>query len=60
MQAYDPQTGYDLSYFRPNTADEALRRQGLLSPQEVFSPCKFIWSFFAKSYDYDLRSIISS
>nr|GLL23396.1 uncharacterized protein LOC109188171 isoform X2 [Ipomoea trifida] len=37
FSAYDPQTGYDLSYFRPNTADEAVRRQGLLSPQEVLS-----------------------
>lgn len=29
-QAYDPQTGYDLSYFRP-TVDETVRVQGLPS-----------------------------
>lgn len=36
MQAYDPQTGYDLTpYFRPSTMDETVRGQGLPSPQEV-------------------------
>ncbi|VFQ65491.1 unnamed protein product [Cuscuta campestris] len=34
-QVYDPQTGYDLTYFRPNTADEAVRGHGLLSSQEA-------------------------
>lgn len=29
-QAYDPQTGYDIPYFRP-TVDETVRVQGLLS-----------------------------
>lgn len=33
-QAYDPQTGYDISYFRPSI-DETLRGHGLPSPQEV-------------------------
>lgn len=33
-QAYDPQTGYEISYFRP-TVDEHVRGQGLPSPQEV-------------------------
>ncbi|CAH9128160.1 unnamed protein product [Cuscuta epithymum] len=37
FSVYDPQTGYDLSYFRPNTADEAVRGHGLLSPQEALS-----------------------
>ncbi|KAJ9568542.1 hypothetical protein OSB04_004508 [Centaurea solstitialis] len=35
-QAYDPQAGYDLSYFRP-AADESLRGQVLQIPQEAFS-----------------------
>ncbi|XP_022721573.1 uncharacterized protein LOC111279005 isoform X5 [Durio zibethinus] len=35
-QAYDPQTGYDLPYFRP-PIDETVRLQGLLSPQEALS-----------------------
>lgn len=33
-QAYDPQTGYDIPYFRP-TMDETVRGPGLPSPQEV-------------------------
>ncbi|WCJ39459.1 hypothetical protein M5689_020446 [Euphorbia peplus] len=33
FSAYDPQTGYDMSYFRP-TMDEAVRGQGLPSPHE--------------------------
>ncbi|KAG8643263.1 uncharacterized protein LOC110626520 isoform X3 [Manihot esculenta] len=32
-QTYDPQTGYDISYFRP-PIDETVRGQGLTSPQE--------------------------
>jgi hypothetical protein len=36
-QAYDPQTGYDISYFRPQI-DETVRGQGLPSPQEVNLP----------------------
>ncbi|GMI93668.1 hypothetical protein like AT3G13990 [Hibiscus trionum] len=36
FSAYDPQTGYDLPYFRPSV-DETARGQGLLSPQEVLS-----------------------
>ncbi|KAD4889393.1 hypothetical protein R6Q59_033747 [Mikania micrantha] len=35
-QAYDPQTGYDISYFRP-ASDEPLRSQVLQIPQEGFS-----------------------
>ncbi|EOY27207.1 Uncharacterized protein TCM_029107 isoform 2 [Theobroma cacao] len=35
-QAYDPQTGYDLPYFRP-PIDETARGQGLPSPQEALS-----------------------
>ncbi|XP_041000190.1 GBF-interacting protein 1-like isoform X1 [Juglans microcarpa x Juglans regia] len=35
-QAYDPQTGYDIPYFRP-TVDETIRGQGLPSPQEALS-----------------------
>ncbi|TYG49006.1 hypothetical protein ES288_D10G059900v1 [Gossypium darwinii] len=35
-QAYDPQTGYDLPYFRPSM-DETARGQGLLFPQEALS-----------------------
>ncbi|XVE51887.1 hypothetical protein DITRI_Ditri02bG0077000 [Diplodiscus trichospermus] len=35
-QAYDPQTGYDLPYFRP-PIDETVRGQGLPSPQEALS-----------------------
>ncbi|KAK1434229.1 hypothetical protein QVD17_11148 [Tagetes erecta] len=35
-QAYDSQTGYDISYFRPAT-DESLRGQVLQIPQEGFS-----------------------
>ncbi|XP_021294765.1 uncharacterized protein LOC110424510 isoform X2 [Herrania umbratica] len=34
--AYDPQTGYDLPYFRP-PIDETARGQGLPSPQEALS-----------------------
>ncbi|GFZ11720.1 dentin sialophosphoprotein, putative [Actinidia rufa] len=34
FSAYDPQTGYDIPYFRP-TMDETFRGQGLLSPQEA-------------------------
>ncbi|GAV84946.1 DUF1296 domain-containing protein [Cephalotus follicularis] len=34
FSAYDPQTGYDLPYFRP-TMDETIRGQGLPSPQEA-------------------------
>ncbi|KAJ4717822.1 GBF-interacting protein 1-like isoform X2 [Melia azedarach] len=33
-QAYDPQTGYDMPYFRPSM-DESVRGQGLPSPQEA-------------------------
>ncbi|XP_015865871.3 GBF-interacting protein 1-like isoform X2 [Ziziphus jujuba] len=36
FSAYDPQTGYDIPYFRP-TMDETLRGQGLISPQEGLS-----------------------
>ncbi|XP_057977696.1 uncharacterized protein LOC131164487 isoform X3 [Malania oleifera] len=36
FSAYDPQTGYDIPYFRP-TMDEAVRGQGLPSPQESLS-----------------------
>ncbi|XP_022721570.1 uncharacterized protein LOC111279005 isoform X2 [Durio zibethinus] len=36
FSAYDPQTGYDLPYFRP-PIDETVRLQGLLSPQEALS-----------------------
>ncbi|KAK8274191.1 hypothetical protein V6Z12_D10G057400 [Gossypium hirsutum] len=36
FSAYDPQTGYDLPYFRPSM-DETARGQGLLSPQEALS-----------------------
>ncbi|PPR96204.1 hypothetical protein GOBAR_AA24461 [Gossypium barbadense] len=36
FSAYDPQTGYDLPYFRPSI-DETARGQGLLSPQEALS-----------------------
>ncbi|KAL3528596.1 hypothetical protein ACH5RR_007918 [Cinchona calisaya] len=36
FSAYDPQMGYDISYFR-STADEHVRGQGLSSPQEVLS-----------------------
>ncbi|KAH9665140.1 hypothetical protein KPL70_020228 [Citrus sinensis] len=35
-QAYDSQTGYDMSYFRP-TMDESVRGQGLPSPQEALA-----------------------
>ncbi|KAE8696373.1 Detected protein of unknown function [Hibiscus syriacus] len=35
-QAYDPQTGYDLPYFRPSV-DETAMGLGLLSPQEAIS-----------------------
>ncbi|KAK9066165.1 hypothetical protein SSX86_013486 [Deinandra increscens subsp. villosa] len=35
-QAYDPQAGYDISYFRP-ASDESLRGQVLQVPQEGFS-----------------------
>ncbi|CAK9162213.1 unnamed protein product, partial [Ilex paraguariensis] len=34
FSAYDPQTGYDIPYFRP-TVDESVRGQGLPSPQEA-------------------------
>lgn len=34
FSAYDPQTGYDIPYFRP-AMDESLRGQGLPSPQEA-------------------------
>ncbi|KAK6914712.1 GBF-interacting protein 1, N-terminal [Dillenia turbinata] len=34
--AYDPQTGYDIPYFRP-MMDETVRGQGLPSPQESLS-----------------------
>jgi hypothetical protein len=37
-QAYDPQTGYDIPYFRP-TMEESVRGQGLPSPQEVNLIC---------------------
>jgi hypothetical protein len=33
-QAYDPPTGYDIPYFRPNM-DETVRAQVLSPPQEV-------------------------
>ncbi|XP_031261821.1 GBF-interacting protein 1-like isoform X3 [Pistacia vera] len=33
FSAYDPQTGYDMPYFRPSM-DETVRGQGLPSPQE--------------------------
>ncbi|KAL4584395.1 hypothetical protein LXL04_008995 [Taraxacum kok-saghyz] len=36
FSAYDPQTGYDISYFRPGS-DESLRGQVLQVPQEGFS-----------------------
>nr|XP_043617550.1 uncharacterized protein LOC122589328 isoform X2 [Erigeron canadensis] len=36
FSAYDPQTGYDISYFRP-ASGESLRGQGLQVPQEAFS-----------------------
>ncbi|KAK8664440.1 hypothetical protein V6N13_084231 [Hibiscus sabdariffa] len=36
FSAYDPQSGYDLPYFRPSI-DETARGQGLPSPQEVLS-----------------------
>ncbi|XWS20093.1 hypothetical protein CRYUN_Cryun31cG0071500 [Craigia yunnanensis] len=36
FSAYDPQTGYDLPYFRP-PIDETVRGQGLPSPQEALS-----------------------
>ncbi|XP_076884997.1 uncharacterized protein LOC143534380 isoform X2 [Bidens hawaiensis] len=36
FSAYDPQTGYDMSYFRP-ASDESLRGQVLQIPQEGFS-----------------------
>ncbi|KAL8230269.1 hypothetical protein R6Q57_000047 [Mikania cordata] len=36
FSAYDPQTGYDISYFRP-ASDEPLRSQVLQIPQEGFS-----------------------
>ncbi|KAA8541651.1 hypothetical protein F0562_022803 [Nyssa sinensis] len=36
FSAYDPQTGYDIPYFRP-TMDETVRGQGLPSPQEALS-----------------------
>ncbi|XP_059456437.1 GBF-interacting protein 1-like [Corylus avellana] len=36
FSAYDPQTGYDIPYFRP-TMDESVRGQGLPSPQEALS-----------------------
>ncbi|KAK9923712.1 hypothetical protein M0R45_032114 [Rubus argutus] len=34
--AFDPQTGYDIPYYRP-TMDESVRGQGLPSPQEALS-----------------------
>ncbi|XP_024022469.1 GBF-interacting protein 1-like isoform X1 [Morus notabilis] len=38
FSAYDSQTGYDFPYFRPASAtDEAMRGQGLPTPQEAFS-----------------------
>lgn len=36
FSAYDPQTGYEISYFRP-TVDEHVRGEGLPSPQEALS-----------------------
>ncbi|GLT49706.1 hypothetical protein SLA2020_232450 [Shorea laevis] len=36
FSAYDPQTGYDISYFRP-TMDDATRGNGLPSTQEVLN-----------------------
>ncbi|XP_039032413.1 GBF-interacting protein 1-like isoform X2 [Hibiscus syriacus] len=36
FSAYDPQTGYDLPYFRPSI-DETATGQGLLSPREALS-----------------------
>ncbi|PNT55050.1 hypothetical protein POPTR_001G170700v4 [Populus trichocarpa] len=36
FSAYDPQTGYDISYFRPQI-DETVRGQGLPSPQEALT-----------------------
>ncbi|KAF8025743.1 hypothetical protein BT93_F2546 [Corymbia citriodora subsp. variegata] len=36
FSAYDPPTGYDISYFR-TTMEEAVRGQGLPSPQEALS-----------------------
>lgn len=36
FSAYDPQAGYDVSYFRPSS-DESLRGQVLQIPQEAFS-----------------------
>lgn len=48
MQAYDPQTGYDLTpYFRPSAMDETLRGQGLPSPQEVNLNAYFDGKYFA-------------
>ncbi|KAJ8756219.1 hypothetical protein K2173_024766 [Erythroxylum novogranatense] len=37
FSGYDSQTGYDMSYFRP-PIDEAVRGQGLPSPQEALTP----------------------
>ncbi|GKE89273.1 hypothetical protein Tco_1566748, partial [Tanacetum coccineum] len=34
--AYDPQTGYDISFYRPAT-DKSLRAQVLQMPQEAYS-----------------------
>ncbi|PWA97511.1 hypothetical protein CTI12_AA028770 [Artemisia annua] len=36
FSAYDPQTGYDMSFYRPAT-DESLRGQVLQMPQEAYS-----------------------
>ncbi|XP_065866801.1 uncharacterized protein [Euphorbia lathyris] len=36
FSGYDPQTGYDMSYFRP-AIDEAVRGQGLPSPHEALT-----------------------
>lgn len=36
FSAYDPQTGYDIPYFRP-AVDETVRGQGLSFPQEALS-----------------------
>jgi hypothetical protein len=36
-QAYDPQTGYDMSYFQP-PIDETVQGQGQPSPREVNLP----------------------
>ncbi|XP_028096739.1 uncharacterized protein LOC114296632 isoform X2 [Camellia sinensis] len=36
FSAYDPQTGYDIPYFRPSM-DETVRGHGLPSPQEALS-----------------------